>query len=751
MRTNLQAFVVVALVAGTIDGAVSAEAPALQYRFEQGKHYGYDITIKVETDDYTENYAGYLLFRGMSAQGGRMTLECQGLLDPDIQWKRNAGLTAYGPENIIVMPGHLLIDSSGKLLGVMTRISPLPYVLGFMETLPLEKIPAEPLNQWQWEDEFELMESHFAGLSYIPMLPSRKAKEEIDYSIAAVEGDLVRIDKKYLMRSGEAIAQTNDAASRVRLDGSGSVVFDRRAGMVSSIDAAYTLLSKNKDGSRTVTAKVDCRLMNPNRLDQILTELDNKRKRNTGEAYAEIPKKPLDKSERAKLLRDLRSPNAKVVEAAVVRLISAPADERPADFSVPLAKIVQEGQYFLRLKAAQALIVWATPEAEAALAAATDDHTIVMDGRPGRGYPLAEAAYEALATIGTESAARAIAKQILDPSQTPKEVLKRMGPAAEAAMIDLVLNVSGGNAEPRAACEVLAEVGGPRSVPVLQQAAQGWAAQSHAKAALEAIARREGMSVEELLEKAPSAAPASAAEPKTASSSSMFRTWTDSTGTFTIEAEMVRTADGVVTLKKRNGNTVDVPIDRLSQADRDFIGGESAQAGFSSSPQPGPKPIPRPGPSQVSQPSPRATRATVDTEIVGGSGGFEFRSVGRGQEPLLGIHYHTIPWRGERAVGLHRALFDRSMPSIPGVVLAKPGYAVGGMNVDAQDLVNAMEIIFMRLKPDGSLDAADSYKSPWIGTPTGRPTKTLGGTGATVIGIRGRRAAALDAIGLVMQ
>jgi len=756
MLTTRRVFVVVALIAGLAAGAAGAEATKLQYRFEQDKHYGYDITITVDTVDYTETYTGCCLYRGIPAREDRIALACDGFLDPSIKWKRDHGLTFYGPTDVHSMAGHIVIDGRGESHGSMMPLASLPYVLGFLETLPLEKLPAEPQNQWKWEDEFKMVESPFCGPGFSAMFPSRKAKEEIDYTVTGVQGDLVRIDKKYLMRTGEAVAQN---VSRARMEGNGSVVFDRRAGVVASIAMKYTLLLKKKDDSRTVTASVDCRLMNPARLEQFLNELDSKRKQTTGEAYAEMPKKPLEKAERAKLLRDLRSRLPSVAEAAIVRLISAPADERPADFAVPLAKIMREGHLHLRLKAAQALIVWATPEVEAALVEATGDRWNVGGGRPSGGFPLAEAAYKALATIGTESAARAVAEHIIEPSRTPIEVLKKMGAVAEPPMIELVLDETGGNVKQRAACEVLAEIGGLGSVPALQRATQGWRAQTQAQAALEAIAKREGLSVEELIEKAgplttataPSPTPAVSPIPETAfsapSSSGVLRTWTDSSGRFTIEAEMVRSANGVVTLKKADGRTIDVPIDRLSQADRDFLTGDPFAG-------PGPASMTQQGPSAGSQPSAtpsaRPPGKSGDTELVGGAGGFEFRFVGRAQEPLLGIHFRVAQWQGEQALGLTRALFDRKVPKIPDIAIAKPGYAVGGINVDAQEFVNALEIIFMRLKPDGSLNRADSYKT-WIGTPSGRPTKTLGATGATVIGIYGRRAAILDAVGLVMQ
>lgn len=49
------------------------------------------------------------------------------------------------------------------------------------------------------------------------------------------------------------------------------------------------------------------------------------------------------------------------------------------------------------------------------------------------------------------------------------------------------------------------------------------------------------------------------------------RTWTDQSGSFSIEAEFVAMTNRVVTLKKPDGNSVRVPFARLSEGDRAFV------------------------------------------------------------------------------------------------------------------------------------------------------------------------------------
>jgi hypothetical protein len=50
-----------------------------------------------------------------------------------------------------------------------------------------------------------------------------------------------------------------------------------------------------------------------------------------------------------------------------------------------------------------------------------------------------------------------------------------------------------------------------------------------------------------------------------------FRLWTDATGKFRIEAELVSVVDGKVMLKKKEGNVITVPLDKLSAEDQEFL------------------------------------------------------------------------------------------------------------------------------------------------------------------------------------
>lgn len=64
------------------------------------------------------------------------------------------------------------------------------------------------------------------------------------------------------------------------------------------------------------------------------------------------------------------------------------------------------------------------------------------------------------------------------------------------------------------------------------------------------------------------------------SASAEGRTWRDKTGKFSIGAELVESERTPGGLKSKDGKVVRVPIDRLSDQDRQFVGRKRGQNSF---------------------------------------------------------------------------------------------------------------------------------------------------------------------------
>jgi hypothetical protein len=149
--------------------------------------------------------------------------------------------------------------------------------------------------------------------------------------------------------------------------------------------------------------------------------------------------------------------------------------------------------------------------------------------------------------------------------------------------------------------------------------------------------------------------------------------------------------------------------------------------------------------------TPAAPPVGEDQNPIGGSGGFAFRSASPDAQPVVGFRYVTGSWAGKTALSRLDPLFASDMPARGGTsVAAKPGYVVGGLELDTSDFVHAVRVVFVRQDPGGGLDPADNYTSDWLGTPAGNAPQKLSGGTNPVIGVHGRRGAVIDALGLVV-
>jgi hypothetical protein len=142
-----------------------------------------------------------------------------------------------------------------------------------------------------------------------------------------------------------------------------------------------------------------------------------------------------------------------------------------------------------------------------------------------------------------------------------------------------------------------------------------------------------------------------------------------------------------------------------------------------------------------------------DTEFVGdttGGGNFRYAEAGKA---VLGVDYWSGEWDKEPCLANVIPVYDQKQP-VEGTqrLMAKAGYAIGGMTVRTKRFVNAVRIVFMKLTPDGKLDPKDSYTSNWLGhEKVGLNEVKLGGDGRLVIGLNCKKGAILNALALVMD
>jgi hypothetical protein len=143
------------------------------------------------------------------------------------------------------------------------------------------------------------------------------------------------------------------------------------------------------------------------------------------------------------------------------------------------------------------------------------------------------------------------------------------------------------------------------------------------------------------------------------------------------------------------------------------------------------------------------------TNKAGGPGGAPFAKVDLKRRPVLGFLWNTSMWEGGSTLADLTPVYVADEDEMPGLgpepsVVAKKGYAVGGINVSAVKVVRGVQIVFMKLDGD-RLKPDDQYVSDWIGTKVSDSTTALTTDGKIAIGVFGNQGLVLDSVGLVLR
>lgn len=537
--------------------AVSRDAHAqaggpLRYKWPPNATLAYEIEVTADTPGVLETYKGHVAYALNGADGGLLKLTFTGGLTKSEKRKTNAssnpwdGPRFHGPPRFGSNPFPGLGRATSTLtmtpLGEIRTLegnSQLPCLLGHLALLLIEPLPEGNPPDWKQESgvaivEREDDERRGFGPRFGPFAATPKEKQSAgsistSYTIAQSQGDLVVIQKQFQLRSP-------GADERIEITGSGPWTFNRKLGVPEKLDFQQQVGVTSKNVTVTIPMTIKYRRYGDAEWKH-LQQQERQRTEQLARAAAEAKAKaeeqakveaviPLTPQQRLALLADVRSGDHWRVTAALDKLAAKTpkaSDKEVVDAIYPATK---SDNVFIRQAAQKALKQWA-PELERKAKlneAFLGPHNVEPSDRPvTTRTPL---------PIGLILCARDFAgwhpvevREVL-PGDNVKVHFRGWGPREGVIS----------RADLRLAPEDLDQ---PAVDP-----------QTLAQTRGETGARTETTDSGAALS---------------------YRTWSDDTGSFKIEAEFLGVVEAKVHLRRKDGREVKVPLVRLSKADQEEV------------------------------------------------------------------------------------------------------------------------------------------------------------------------------------
>jgi len=501
------------------------------YGFEAGKTYTYQIKIEAQTPEYTETITGESIYniKLVDAKSGHMTLTHSATLNPQRQYRQQAGIRRIGPPTMgpnlsfssYNQPREIIIDPRGGIVRYEVKMQ-LPYLLGSAVGLLVEPLAENDQPKWQVKREVEITATDMERLFLPRPMPAkataRSARETIDYSISGKKGGMVKIERKSVLATLEMV----DGEPALQQSGSAIIEFDSKAGMVRTLQSKTTTLINDPGVTIKIPVSVSARLITEQEMaliqqqrrdalakrEQAMKEEKEKQRQQLAKTNPEMAAK---QAELDRISEEMQKPGAdfeklqpqftkliaemaKMHQAAAKGPKPTPIDDAAIDAALADLKradrmLVSKGAQTLAravpvekrraevAKALEALLAerdpFARKEAIAALGGWGTPQTV-----PKLIAVLNEddvfsqmAAIEALASLKDERGAEAIAKLL--PQQQlrhqAKEAMLAFGPVAEKHVSALLKHKDW--TMRMEACDILAEIGTALSLEPLKLAA----------------------------------------------------------------------------------------------------------------------------------------------------------------------------------------------------------------------------------------------------------------------------------------
>jgi HEAT repeat protein len=482
LRTGLAVAAALAALAGGLPRAAADEAaPELRYRWKPGQTYVYSVSIEADYGDYLDVLSGNAVYQVNSADqdGARITFR-GGLAEKQQLKPGQKGILLSRPR----MPfspftgvgaakaTDMTVNDRGEIISIKGT-SQLPYLLGNLSQLGIEKLPKDAQKTWQTSRELSIVESQ-SGLPHpLGFRDDRnqiQATEDTGYTIDQATDDTATIKRRVQLKTAETVA----GQPRVEIQEEGALTFDRKLGCFAKLEAQRKVIAREGGKVQETPLKISYRL---------LSESEKADLAKTAEGAPLFPGEPLTEALQKQALDDLKSGDkGRQLKALLLLGVKEPAKPN-REIAQALEDLFTGKDKPMHFSASRALVKWATPDSVPVLVKSLDSDDVTVR----------HAAMEALGNLKAESAAEPLAKRLAEQADRLKahQVLEAIGPAAEPAVLKMT-----DHSDPlvrNEACATLAAIGTQKSVAKLTDLRQNdpnALVKRTAAQALEAIEKR---------------------------------------------------------------------------------------------------------------------------------------------------------------------------------------------------------------------------------------------------------------------
>jgi hypothetical protein len=456
--------------------ARTEEAVALRYKFEPQAALAYKVVVRADDGDEVTVMSGTPEFKVQSAdaQGTKLYLANIHLSQ---NTQRKPGVRAGFPRPPRIPPlrfpgsplefhGHeVTLDERGNVIQERGKSS-LNYLLGSLASLIFEPFPEKPQATWSRTERTTISitarSDRFPSPFREPAESERLTAEETTiFTLQSATDKLVKLKREHALHTFEKSAD----GPRLELELAGTYVFDREAGLPQELSYEGKLISRKDNVTYRAPLSVSVHRLSAEELQALREELAQRAEeaKARAEQAALERKAPLTDQERGVILANLQDEDKNKVREALGKLKNKEPAQDDKEIAFNVALVLEDGDRLLRQPAVEALEKWATRDQADALVKAAGDSQ----------FFIAQAALRGLARIQEPKTYPVIAARLgeLAHRANAAQCLKKIGTDAEEAVVEMLQNADWGAR--MEACNVLKEIGGEKSLPLLEALAKG--------------------------------------------------------------------------------------------------------------------------------------------------------------------------------------------------------------------------------------------------------------------------------------